>query len=151
MPMQNARLIRLSLALIVGMGWLAAAPLQAQDAATATVTCKDGSSSKGGQGACSHHGGVNKGAAASGEAASGAAASTSTPAAAPKAAPASAAPAATAKASETAAGSSAMKSTADSAKSGTPTAKCKDGTMSYSTHHSGSCSHHGGVAQFLDK
>jgi hypothetical protein len=32
---------------------------------------------------------------------------------------------------------------------GQPTARCKDGTMSYSKHHSGSCSHHGGVAQFL--
>ncbi len=29
------------------------------------------------------------------------------------------------------------------------TAKCKDGTFSISAHHSGSCSHHGGVAQFL--
>lgn len=28
------------------------------------------------------------------------------------------------------------------------TAKCRDGTMSFSAHHSGSCSHHGGVAQF---
>ena len=31
-----------------------------------------------------------------------------------------------------------------------PTAKCRDGSLSYSAHHSGSCSHHGGVAQFLD-
>jgi hypothetical protein len=29
------------------------------------------------------------------------------------------------------------------------TAKCKDGTWSFSQHHSGSCSGHGGVAQFL--
>ena len=29
------------------------------------------------------------------------------------------------------------------------TAKCKDGTFSMSTHHSGSCSHHGGVASWL--
>jgi hypothetical protein len=28
------------------------------------------------------------------------------------------------------------------------TAKCNDGTFSYSAHHSGSCSHHGGVALF---
>ena len=28
------------------------------------------------------------------------------------------------------------------------TAVCKDGTYSYSKHHSGSCSHHGGVARF---
>ena len=30
------------------------------------------------------------------------------------------------------------------------TALCKDGTYSYSQHHSGTCSHHGGVAQWLD-
>ena len=29
------------------------------------------------------------------------------------------------------------------------TAKCRDGTWSHSQHHSGTCSHHGGVAQFL--
>ncbi len=29
------------------------------------------------------------------------------------------------------------------------TAKCKDGTYSMSQHHSGTCSHHGGVAQWL--
>jgi hypothetical protein len=27
-----------------------------------------------------------------------------------------------------------------------PTAKCKDGTLSYSAHHQGTCSHHHGVA-----
>jgi hypothetical protein len=31
-----------------------------------------------------------------------------------------------------------------------PTAKCRDGSASYSAHHSGSCSHHGGVAEWLD-
>src|SRR5471032_520343 len=30
------------------------------------------------------------------------------------------------------------------------TALCRDGTYSYSQHHSGSCSHHGGVATWLD-
>jgi len=30
------------------------------------------------------------------------------------------------------------------------TAQCKDGTYSYSQHHSGTCSHHGGVAVWLD-
>jgi hypothetical protein len=29
------------------------------------------------------------------------------------------------------------------------TAKCKDGTYSKSQHHSGTCSSHGGVAQWL--
>ena len=30
-----------------------------------------------------------------------------------------------------------------------PTARCRDGTYSYSLHHSGTCSHHGGVAAWL--
>ena len=30
------------------------------------------------------------------------------------------------------------------------TARCRDGTYSYSKHHSGTCSHHGGVAVWLD-
>jgi hypothetical protein len=30
------------------------------------------------------------------------------------------------------------------------TAVCRDGTYSFSQHHSGTCSHHGGVAQWLD-
>lgn len=31
---------------------------------------------------------------------------------------------------------------------GTPTADCRDGTHSYSHHHSGTCSGHGGVANW---
>lgn len=42
---------------------------------------------------------------------------------------------------------------AASASAGTPppgaTARCVDGTYSYSQHHSGTCSHHGGVAAWL--
>ena len=30
------------------------------------------------------------------------------------------------------------------------TARCRDGTYSYSQNHRGTCSHHGGVAQWLD-
>ena len=30
-----------------------------------------------------------------------------------------------------------------------PTARCCDGSFSYSEHRCGSCSHHGGVAEFL--
>jgi hypothetical protein len=29
------------------------------------------------------------------------------------------------------------------------TAKCRDGTYSFSQHHSGTCSHHGGVENWL--
>ena len=32
---------------------------------------------------------------------------------------------------------------------GAPTALCKDGSLSYSQHRSGTCSHHGGVATWL--
>ncbi len=39
--------------------------------------------------------------------------------------------------------------TADSPPPGS-TAKCRDGTYSRSQHHSGTCSHHGGVAVWLD-
>ncbi len=30
------------------------------------------------------------------------------------------------------------------------TARCRDGTYSYSQHHRGTCSHHGGVAEWLN-
>jgi Protein of unknown function (DUF3761) len=33
---------------------------------------------------------------------------------------------------------------------GGATALCNDGTLSYSAHHRGTCSHHGGVAQFYN-
>src|ERR1700688_2948856 len=92
----------------------ATAPTYAADSAT-TVTCKDGTSSKGGKGACSHHGGVQKGAAS-------AAAST----AAPASAAAAPAPATPAKAAKPAASASSASSSAATA--GAPTAKCKDGT-----------------------
>jgi hypothetical protein len=31
------------------------------------------------------------------------------------------------------------------------TARCNDGTYSFSLHRRGTCSHHGGVAQYLDR
>jgi hypothetical protein len=31
------------------------------------------------------------------------------------------------------------------------TARCNDGELSFSTHHSGTCSDHGGVAEWLDR
>jgi Protein of unknown function (DUF3761) len=111
----------------------------AQEAAT--VTCKDGSTGKAGKGACSHHGGVNKGAPAP--------ASTGAPPPAAHKAPANdnaAPPAATQRSSPPPSRSA----PAAKAAPGQPTAKCKDGSMSFSTHHSGACSHHGGVGQWLD-
>ena len=34
--------------------------------------------------------------------------------------------------------------------SGSATARCEDGTLSYSQHRSGTCSHHGGVARWIN-
>jgi hypothetical protein len=102
----------------------------------ADSTCKDGTTSTAtGRGACSGHGGVQKAgksAAAAAAAAAPAATESASPAAASKAAPAAKAAATTGNTDPTGA-----------------TAKCKDGTYSKSKHHTGSCSHHGGVAEFL--
>jgi hypothetical protein len=125
----------------------AAAP--AAPAAGATKTCADGTTSTStGKGTCSGHGGVQKAA----KAKPATAAATPTPAATAPAA--AAAPAAAPAASTTAAKSStATKSAPTTAASNTDptgaTAKCKDGTYSKSTHHSGTCSSHGGVAEWL--
>lgn len=156
----------------VGISLLAAAalalPATAKSKAKAEVTCTDGTTSKAGRGACSHHGGV---------------ADASAPAAKPGKAEKSAKSKPRADASETPAAKAAEKkpeekksgsvlgglfgrrgetaqgrgstasprsSTRDE-KSGKPTARCKDGTTSYSAHHSGTCSSHGGVAEWLDK
>jgi hypothetical protein len=102
----------------------------------ADSTCKDGTTSTAtGKGTCSGHGGVQKAAAASAGttgAMSGAATSTAPAKTTPPAATA-AAPAAPA---------------AGAAPAGA-TAKCKDGTYSTSKSHSGACSKHGGVSDFL--
>ena len=113
-------------------------PAAADSASGDTVTCKDGTTSKAGKGACSHHGGKAKGGHATGSAA-----------------PAKPAPATTssAPASPSSSSSHAAPATAkgDNANAEGATAKCKDGTYSHSKKHSGSCSHHGGVAEFVDK
>jgi hypothetical protein len=131
----------------------AAAPAAPAAAAPATPaasgtpsTCKDGTTSTAtGRGACSGHGGVQK-ASKSKPVADGTA-----PAAAPAAA--KAAPAAAAAAPAAAKTSTASKSAPTAAAGNTDptgaTAKCKDGTYSKSQHHSGTCSSHGGVAEWL--
>ena len=115
----------------------------------AMVTCKDGTTSKGGRGACRGHGGVDKGGAAKG---AGAAAEAAAPAASEKAeraAKRAEKPAAAVKEAKPAR-DTAGDEKADPAK-GPPTARCKDGTLSYSEHHTGACSRHGGVEEWLDK
>ena len=104
----------------------------------ADSTCKDGTTSTAtGRGACSGHGGVQK----AGKSAA-AAAPASTESASPAAAPAPSAASKAAPAAKSAA-------TAGNTDPTGATAKCKDGTYSKSKHHKGSCSHHGGVAEFL--
>jgi hypothetical protein len=129
----------------------AAAPASpAAPAASGTPsTCKDGTTSTAtGRGACSGHGGVQK--ATKGKPASDAPAAAAAPAAAP---PAAATAPAAAPTTPAAAKSSASKSAPTAAASNSDptgaTAKCKDGTYSKSQHHSGTCSSHGGVAEWL--
>jgi hypothetical protein len=100
----------------------AAAPATAAPAvAGAALTCKDGTTSTAsGRGACSGHGGVQK--ASKHKAATDTAAEPAAPAAAPAAGNTNPAGA---------------------------TAKCKDGTYSKSQHRRGTCSKHGGVADWL--
>jgi hypothetical protein len=130
--------------------------------AQATVTCKDGSSSKGGQGACSGHGGVspaNTKAVAKADAKVTKADAKADAAITKADAKASVKVAkADAKAATTKADAKAAKtiSKADAkvaktvAKAGAPTATCKDGTSSYAKNHTGACASHGGVKAWLD-
>lgn len=113
-------------------------PSHAADSTNPT-TCKDGTTSSAtGKGACSGHGGVQKATIAK---SAGAAPTTVTPAAATAAAPAAKSPSVTTKSAPTAA-------TGNTDPTGA-TAKCKDGTYSKSQHRSGTCSSHGGVAEWL--
>jgi hypothetical protein len=102
-----------------------------------TVTCEDGTTSKGGRGACSGHGGIK-------EAAPVKASAEKSEKAAKPATHTAEKPASAAKEPR------ASGEKADPAK-GPPTARCKDGSLSYSEHHSGACSNHGGVEEWLDK
>lgn len=127
------------------------------DSTTPPTSCKDGTTSSAtGRGACSGHGGVQK---ASGTAASTAGSSAAPAAPAPPAASAPAATPAPAGAASTVKPAAAPAAAAAPAKAASTTgntdptgatAKCKDGTYSKSKHHSGTCSRHGGVEQWLD-
>lgn len=168
--MKKTRIILSLLALLVG-----AANANAQ--AAGTVKCTDGTSSKGGQGACSGHGGVAKAdARTDAKAAKAEKAGDAKPAKADKAAdakpakadkaadakPAKAEKAAEAKPAkpEKAADTKPMKAEkaadakpakgANAKADGAPTATCTDGTKSYAKSHSGACSGHGGVKEWLD-
>ncbi len=166
--MQGLRLSRVAL-LILAL----ALPVPLLGQAPATATCKDGTTSKAGKGACSHHGGVVK--AAAPEPAAEAA-----PAAAPAAKPAAtvsckdgstskpgkgacshhggvgaavaatpANPPAAVPANPPQPVTAKEKTAAPTTASADATALCKDGTSSHAQHHRGACSKHGGVQQWL--
>jgi hypothetical protein len=139
---------------------LPAAAKSASKDAGAQVTCKDGSRSKSGRGACSHHGGV-----ASAQAQQQPQKSAKNNAKVDNGDTATTGPAKSGDSggilgtlfgkrggSAQGRGSTATpRSSTREGKSGTPTARCKDGTSSYSAHHSGTCSGHGGVAEWLER
>jgi len=133
--MNKAHLIAFSGIVSVFLG-VSAFAADVTAATAAAPLCKDGTTATHtGKGACSHHGGVNKAGAAStttSAKSTAPAASTETPTSSKKTS------AATAKSTSS-----------GSVDANGATAKCKDGTFSHSKHHSGSCSHHGGVAEFL--
>ena len=126
----TATRLALALVFVCATTWAETAP---------TVTCKDGTTSKGGRGACRGHGGVDRTKAAGAVVPAPApspAAENARPAAIPT--PRAPAPGATEKVAR-----SGGKSATDD-----PTgalAKCRDGMYWHGTRHSGSCSHHGGV------
>ena len=112
--MRSHRIVLSILGLILVIG-------TAAEAKTAsTVTCTDGTTSKPGRGACSHHGGV-----------------------------AAARSAANAPASKPSAPKAPAVAAANAGDAAGATAKCKDGTYSHSTHN-GACSNHRGVKEWLD-
>ena len=135
----------------IGISLLAAAalalPAAAKSSAKAEVTCNDGTTAKGGRGACSRHGGVAK------------------PAKNKTRAELDEGKKETEKKSggildtlfgrkkdDTAQGRTSNATPRRSTREAkTPRARCKDGTISYSVHDSGTCSHHGGVAQWINK
>jgi hypothetical protein len=118
------------------LAFVMAMPSFAADAAP--TTCKDGTTSTStGKGTCSGHGGIQK--------------ATKAKAATPAATPAPAAAPAPSKtmAKSATASKSAPTATAGNTDPTGATAKCKDGTYSKSAHRSGTCSSHGGVAEWL--
>ena len=149
----------------VGLSLLAAAalalPAAAKSKAKAEVTCVDGTTAKAGRGACSHHGGVAGTSSAKSAKKEKSSKKADEDATARKEKSGSGTSGKSGgilgglfgRRSESAQGrgSTATPRSSTREKSDKPTARCKDGTMSSSAHRSGTCSGHGGVADWLDR
>jgi hypothetical protein len=136
-----------------GLLFLSAGNLAAQEM---KVTCKDGTLSKGGQGACSSHGGIATKSTVKSESKAAASAAKSDASAMKSAAKADA----KAAKSETKAAAKDMKADAKMAAKDMKaeekdakgaTAQCKDNTYSHAKNRQGMCSGHGGVAKMMGK
>ena len=144
-----------------------ALPATAKTAAKkeAKVTCSDGTTAKKGRGACSHHGGVASTAEKTDKAAEASKDKTRAELDQGKKETKEKSggildsifgrkkdkDTAQGRSPSTTPRSSTRETKSGDAKNSQPTARCKDGTTSYSAHHSGTCSNHGGVAEWLDK
>jgi hypothetical protein len=132
-----------------GLLLLSAGGLSAQEM---KVTCKDGTLSKGGQGACSSHGGI---AAKTAKVEAKTAKATMKADAKAEANTAKATMKADAKMAKAETKTSAKDlkaaATADEKNAKGATAVCKDNTYSHAKNHQGMCSGHGGVAKMMGK
>jgi membrane protein involved in colicin uptake len=129
---------------------LATLPAAAQ---AGKVTCKDGSKSAGGRGACSGHGGVLTASVKADVKADAKAmkAEKKADAKAEKKADARAEKKAEAKAEKKADQKMNAMAKEDEKDARGATAECKDHTYSHAKSHQGACSRHGGVAKFIGK
>jgi len=126
---------------------LSASTLSAQ---AMKVTCKDGSKSAGGQGACSSHGGIAVAKTASKTAKADAKAMKADVKADVKAAKTEAKTDAKAMKADAKSMKAAPAAEVDNGDAKGAIAQCKDKTYSHAKSRQGVCSAHGGVAKFLD-
>jgi hypothetical protein len=128
---------------------LAALPAAAQ---AGKVTCKDGTKSAGGRGACSGHGGIGA-ATAKAEVKADAKVARAEKKAEVKAERADRKAGATVARAEQKADRRATETAAkdEDHDARGATAECKDHTYSHAKSHQGACSRHGGVAKFIGK
>jgi len=129
-----------------GLLLLSAGSLAAQEM---KVTCKDGTLSKGGQGACSSHGGIATKSTVKSESKAAASVAKSDANAMKSAAKADA----KAAKSKTKSAAKDMKADAKAEEKDAKgaTAQCKDNTYSHAKNRQGMCSGHGGVAKMMGK